>query len=104
MVRAESGRTAPPDRNSARKRAETTAWASAPVAGAASRTARARPASRRSTAEAPPGAPLLTVDALDEAPAVEEVHLRGDLGGEANLAQERLERQVRLPAEPRAHG
>src|SRR5512144_1322753 len=42
---------------------------------------------------------LLRVYAPDQAPAVEQVDLRGAVGNEANLLQQRLERKVGLPAE-----
>src|SRR5688572_15866040 len=50
------------------------------------------------------GESLLRVDALDQAPPVEQIDLGGDLGDEAHLLEQGLEWKVRLPPEPRAHG
>src|SRR5262249_8835597 len=46
---------------------------------------------------------LLPVDALDETPAVEEIHLHDELGCEAHAREQWRHREIRLPAEPRTH-
>src|SRR5258706_9214450 len=47
---------------------------------------------------------LLPIRALDQAPAIEEVDLGGDLGLETDPGQERFQEEIGLPAQPCADG
>src|SRR5262249_48047525 len=85
-VTSESGCHRPSERNATRKAAEVTRRAVVPRAGRARSAARISQRSRDNPS-------LLPIHTLDQAPAVEQVDRRGNLRGETDLLQERLERQ-----------